>query len=251
MKTHFKTILAAMLLACTGCTDLTTKSFDNQQPAMAMSIVGDLTDKNLMQAKPDEIEGLLPIHDNTLYDGYIFRTRAIDEAENHEINQYEVKPKSYWTGEDQERIGQLKAFKVQVNNAIEKLEGTEIKPRKISRVYQAVCGELTALKTTNSKQQILLIMSDMLHNEPEVFSFYNKNDYNLAKTNPQAAATCIQRGMPLPKMSGAKVYIIHRPQSYQEQKMFDVAVRVFTLMLTQAGCKVYVSPNIVSGNEYL
>ena len=250
MKTLLKITLLAMLSACGGCTTgLFTKSPDTPQPEMAMSVLGDITENGLMKdgATPEQIQSFLPIKDNSLYDGMVFRSKAISEAEDNEISEYEVKPSSYWLGEDQERISELKNFRAEVTKAIEKLEHTQVKPHKVSRVYENVCEELAALKATNGKQQVMICMSDMLHNEPDNFSFYRKADYALAKANPQAAAAKLQLIMPMPKMnSTTRVYIIHRPQTYEEQKMFDCAVRVFTLMLTQAGCRVYVLPNIIN-----
>jgi hypothetical protein len=236
--------LIIFLTATTGCQE----SFKNMFPeksSTAVSAIADVSDTGLIHTTAEEVTAMFPINDNRLYEGYTFRCRYISEAEDRGIMQVNVKPVCWLLSDENYRIAQLKAFRAEVNQAIDQLEQEQVQPRKNSLVLQTISREMTQLASANAQNKSMIIFSDLLQYD-ENFSFYSPRDFAVAKKNPELAAEQLDQISPLPNVEGLKVYIVYRPQNYEQQKRFDVASRVFTLLLIKHGATVYVTPNIVT-----
>jgi len=237
MKTKPFILGVLMTLVLGGC-----KSAFEKKPVNSIAWIQDSTD-SLARANATEILALYKLSDDRVAEGYYFRSSFIGDADNREVVEYRV-PATSWVDADQvERVHTIKTFEANISSLIVRLNREVPQPKKHSLVYQSICREMDALAKVDAQSHTLVINSDLQQNDDQ-FSFYRYRDFSLAEQDPQAAAKALLAIRPMPKVSNLKVYVINRPRTYEEQKKFSVAVRVFECLFQKQGAEMMVGPNI-------
>lgn len=242
MKLHNLTILLFALGAFTisGCKDTFKKAFPDN-PSTAVSVVGDISDPGLIHVSPQEITSLYSLHDNTLYNGYIYRMHFIGATDNP-ITQHKVEPASWLWGSEYERIAKLRAFRTQITNEITKLEQQEFERQTNSRILQTLRTEMEYMAQVKAKEKKIVLLSDLYENDS--YNMYEPSALRLAEADPEAVAAKLDEIVPLPDVPNLVVFIVFQPKTHEAQVKFEIAAKVFTILLQKHGATVKVAPNL-------
>lgn len=82
--------------------------------------------------------------------------------------------------------------------------------REYSRIYYPICRALYALANSKAQFKCLVLFTDLLENDPEVFSIYAPYGQKQLVKHPEVVKAAFENECQLPSLEGINIKVIHR-----------------------------------------
>lgn len=247
MKNLLACIVTLLILVCSSCNQENfNKLFPPNKTAAAVSAVVDVSDPGLVKSQKAILD-LLPINDQNLDAGIVYRDRFVSSSEDREVGQFQIEPVNYWMSDQAQRVAQLKALRAKISEKIAQYDKEAKESESHSLVVSAIAKEANALSGIDAKERTLIYFGDLLNSTSE-FSYYRPKDFKLAQHNPVAVAALFQKMYPIARTQNMTAYLVFQPPTYEAQVKYEVALAVTKIWLEKQGVRVIAGPNILPPN---
>jgi hypothetical protein len=235
MKTLLSIILiVAGMILIVSCTSKPTSDTE-------VVLVRDITDSFLSKPKLDEITPLFGLENNQ-WQGATFRFMDITDVSYNHAYETSINSESKWFSNEFQRRKKVKTFYAEVSQILNTSE-KEAVGKDNSAVYAPIAQELNRLSRCPSKNKILLIYSDLMENTNDL-SFYDKQKFELLKTNPDVISKYFEALIPLQNLQGIKIFLVFQPNGMAEDEQFQIVSGFYKKLFESKGAVVSISANL-------
>lgn len=239
MKTQHRFLainLFALCLLFTGC-----EVYTHDQ--IVLTLVTDTTgsfDTNTLDITASDILDLFDF-DNTPLNYGMVRTMHLSDVSYDQIEQIRIPFVSDNEYQRYVREADIRQFGQQVDSVLTRLAYAS-HGKEASNLFTPLVRELKRLETSQANTKILVIYSDLFHNDHE-YSVYRRVP-NVSVFEQELTEFMTQKINPLGDLHGIDVYVIYQPTLKTDQK-FTLVSRVFTKILQEKGARVSVGSNFI------
>ncbi|QMU63193.1 MAG: hypothetical protein GKR88_02160 [Flavobacteriaceae bacterium] len=139
------------------------------------------------------------------------------------------------------REAHIRQFGQQIDSILTKLK-TASQGKPASNLFTPIVRELQRLENSQADKKILVIYSDLFHNDHE-YSVYRRTA-NLTVFEQEATQFITQKMNGLGSLQGIEVYVVYQP-TLQTDRKFSIVSRVFSEILEAKGAQVSVGSNFI------
>ena len=231
------TIFAVMLLFL-GCTELNIKP-----QTIDISEIVDFTDPLIAKPNPDEAISLFNLNNNK-WSGGNFRLLYITNVSYNPMFEARIEAENEWLSNKFQRAEKVKKFNSEINKIVSGLS-KEVVGKDNSSVYFPIAKELNRLSQSSATTKVMLIYSDLMQNTVEM-SFYDKQKFNLLKTNPDLIKKYFDSQTELKNLSGIKIYLIYQPANTTADENYRIVSSFYKNLFESKGAEVEITANVNS-----
>jgi len=204
-------------------------------------VIRDITDSEITQPKPNDIIPSFDL-DNYQWNGAKFRFIDITNVSYNYTFEANIKTENNWMGNEFDRKKKVKSFYDEVSRIFTE-KNKEAIGKDNSEIYAPLARELNRLHKSTSDKKTILIFSDLMENTKGM-SFYDKENLDLLKKNPDSIRKYFEAQVPLGNLQGIKIYIIYQPNNIKENEQFKIVSGFYKNILESKNAQVEIAANI-------
>lgn len=203
-----------------------------------ISVLRDITDKHLAQPNETEIQSLINLNKEKMWNGAVFIFSNLSDVSFNEVSKAELSKTNKWLGNELERSKEISKFNDKVNKIISESRKDSV-GKKNSSLYAPLFGELNRLSKSKSERRILLIYSDLKENSLDN-TFYRIKDADQKELIEQSVVYFEK----LPDLAEIEIFLIYKPSNIKEDKQFTTIAETFKHLLENKGAIVHIVANL-------
>jgi hypothetical protein len=204
-------------------------------------VLRDVTEKNMIQPKADDILKLYDFSGNN-WNGGRFRFSDISQVSRNQTQQVRMESANQWLSNKFQREDDINHFQKSITEIVNKA-GQVVMGKDNSSIYIPIAKELNLLSQSKSEKRIFIVYSDLMENTEEL-SFYRKNDFALLETEPKLLQEKFEKLSEINSLSGIQVWFIYQPSDPISDKQFNIISEFYRKLLESKGAKVNISANL-------
>jgi hypothetical protein len=237
MKTTFTIVsIIAGIFILAGCA-----RFNNTSDTTEVVVIRDITDSMTAIPNADEISTLVNLN-KELWNGAKFRHVNLTDVSINKIHETSIDSENEWLGNKFKRRENVKAFYSEITRIVSDASKEKI-GKNNSSLYLPIAKELNRLSQSTAGKRVLLIYSDLMENTDEM-SFYENNEFNLLKTNPDSVKRYFDSQMVLKNIDGLKIYLVFQPLNIKEDEIYKVVADFYKNLFESKGATVEITASI-------
>lgn len=208
-----------------------------------ISVLGDVTEKQLAQPHSPEILPLFHLNNDPLDGAEFDYSDVSDVSLNRRITFSLAQGGNSITTNQFDRKREVQKFKKSLTDFLDSL-AVDTVGRDHSSVYLAIAQELNRLaRDKTADRKLLLVYSDLMENT-QAISFYSKKTISLLHSSPEKISDLLLAQMPLGDLSGTEVHFVFQPGNIQDDAAFRLVSGFYKKLLEGKGATVFISANL-------
>ncbi len=239
MKTQkiFNTLLVlSTLLLIAGCTqESTTKHHSTEQIWLV-----DITDPLELFIDTAYVHTQLDI-ENTLWAAKTITLSTITDYYNNPQKTFTIEEATPLMSNPHIRRAKVNTFIGHIDSAIVALPPSVSSTKNHSLVFTPISKHLQQLSQSRATKRTLYIYSNLMENNPNGVSFYDKATYEQLITHPDRVAEQLQQEEQLPDLTGITIYLLYYPDNAEDNGRYHTVATFYTHLLEQYHATVQLS----------
>jgi hypothetical protein len=236
-----KTIIIMTTLLLIGGGILLFHFSNSMLTTVEVSILRDITDRQLSQPNVKEIVPLYNLSATNKWNGGIFRFQNVSDVSFNQTKVAVIETANQLFSNEFTREKQIERFTDSISHIVTDAAKDNL-GKEYSSIYFPLASELNRLSVSKSQKRILIVYSDLMQNDLSV-SLYAK-ELELLKHNPDSLKAELKKQKPLASLTGIEVYFIYQPQDAEQDQEFRIVSQFYTRLLEEKGATVTVAANL-------
>jgi hypothetical protein len=236
------TFFSIMAIAIIGIITLSACSNTDTRTSTDYTILRDLTDSTL--AMPDKAELITDLEISTnIWNGInfnFFNVSDVSYTPHWRISL--VKGGKRIASSEFSRKREVEGFKARLSALLDSA-AHDTAGREHSSIYLPMVEELTRLANGNADRKVLVVLSDLMENTPDL-SFYKPRTFAELESDPDKIKDELFAKEQLPDLTGVEIRLIYQPKNAKDDIRFQRVSNFFKQMFEAQGAKVTISANL-------